>query len=212
MRIDIYSDTVCPWCFIGKRHLEKALAESNFGGADIHWHAFQLNPDLPPEGRDRREYLDAKFGGSEAAAAIYARVSAAGRSAGIDFQFDKITRSPNTLNSHRLIRLAETRGKSQAMVETLFRGYFLEGRDIGDSVTLAELALAAGIVGDMPVWLAGDGEHAAVLNDLQTGRKLGISGVPFFIIENRFALSGAQPPEVFMQALQAAQQESRIVN
>ncbi|MGB9429822.1 MAG: DsbA family oxidoreductase [Gammaproteobacteria bacterium] len=212
MRIDIYSDTVCPWCFIGKRHLEKALAGSNFGSTDIHWHAFQLNPDLPPEGRDRREYLDAKFGGPQASAAIHARVSTAGRNAGIDFQFDKITRSPNTLNSHRLIRLAEAQRKSQVMVETLFRGYFLEGRDIGDSATLAELALAAGIVGDMPVWLAGDGEHAAVLSDLQTGRKLGVSGVPFFIIENRFALSGAQPPEVFMQALQAAQQKSRTVN
>ncbi|MGA9851426.1 MAG: DsbA family oxidoreductase [Gammaproteobacteria bacterium] len=212
MRIDIFSDTVCPWCFIGKRHLEAALTKSKFGDADIHWHAFQLNPDLPPQGRDRREYLDAKFGGPENAERIYARVREAGKTDGIDFRFDKITRSPNTFNSHRLIRLAETRNKVQDMVEALFYGYFLEGCDIGDDATLAALANNAGIEDNINSWLSGESERSAVLDDLRTGREVGISGVPFFILDNRYALSGAQPVEVFVRALNAAQQKSRNIN
>ncbi|MGH8308067.1 MAG: DsbA family oxidoreductase [Gammaproteobacteria bacterium] len=212
MRIDIFSDTVCPWCYIGKRHLETALVESKSGDANIQWHAFQLNPDLPPQGRDRREYLDAKFGSPEAAKAIHARVREAGKNTGIDFQFDRIGRSPNTFNSHRLIRLAETEGKGEAMVEALFRAYFLEGRDIGDDTTLAELARDAGIEGDVNAWLAGEGERNTVLNDLRAGREMGITGVPFFILDNRYTLSGAQPVEIFVQALQAAQQKARSIN
>ncbi|MGH8397333.1 MAG: DsbA family oxidoreductase [Gammaproteobacteria bacterium] len=212
MRIDIFSDTVCPWCYIGKRHLEAALAKSESGDADIHWHAFQLNPDLPPEGRDRREYLDAKFGGPEAAKAIYAHIREAGKNTGIDFQFDKITRSPNTFNSHRLIGLAEAKGKGEAMVETLFRAYFLEGRDIGDDAMLAELAHGAGIEEEMSSWLAGENERNKVLNDLHAGREMGITGVPFFILDNRYTLSGAQPVEIFEQALRAAQTKARSIN
>ncbi|MGH8378662.1 MAG: DsbA family oxidoreductase [Gammaproteobacteria bacterium] len=212
MRIDIFSDTVCPWCYIGKRHLEAALAESRFGQVDIQWHAFQLNPDLPPQGRDHREYMDAKFGGPDAVKAIHARVNEAGKNAGIDFQFDKIARSPNTFNSHRLIRLAETEDKGEAMVETLFRAYFLEGRDIGDDTILAELARIAGIEEDMSAWLAGEGERNTVLNDLRAGREMGITGVPFFILDNRYPLSGAQPVEIFVQALRAAQQKARSIN
>jgi predicted DsbA family dithiol-disulfide isomerase len=212
MRIDVFSDSVCPWCYIGKRHLEQALVQADIGPTDIHWRAFQLNPDLPPEGRDRHEYLAAKFGGAEAVRAIQARIQQAGRSAGIEFQFDKIARSPNTLNAHRLIRLAEAQNRAADMVETLFHGYFVEGCDIGDPDTLAELAHATGVAGDLRAWLAGDEQRAAVLDDLRAARHLGINGVPFFIMEDRYALSGDQPVAVFIQALHAARQKSRAMN
>ena len=212
MRIDVFSDTVCPWCFIGRRHLQAALAEAALLDADIHWHAFQLNPDMPPEGRDRKQYLDAKFGGPEAAERIYARVRDAGRGAGIDFRFDRINRSPNTFNSHRLIRLATTCGKADAMVESLFRGYFIEGRDIGDNAVLAQLGAAAGMEGDLSAWLSSDSDTDEVRADLHTAAQLGISGVPFFILDNRYALSGAQPVEIFTRALKAARQKSKAVN
>lgn len=212
MRIDVFSDSVCPWCYIGKRHLEQALVQADIGAADIHWRAFQLNPDLPPEGRSRREYLQAKFGGIEAVRAMQARIQEAGHRAGIEFQFDKIARSPNTLNAHRLVRLAETQNRAAHMVETLFHGYFVEGRDIGEPATLAELATAAGVAGDIQAWLAGDAERAAVLEDLQTARNLEINGVPFFIMENRYALSGAQPVGMFVQAMHAAHQKSQAIN
>lgn len=212
MRIEVFSDSVCPWCYIGKRHLEQALAQTDFGPADIHWRAFQLNPDLPPEGRDRHAYLDAKFGGPDAVRAIHARIEEAGRGAGIEFQFDRITRSPNTFNAHRLIRLADTQQRAAAMVETLFQAYFVAGRNIGDSDTLVELAHASGLTGDIRAWLTGDEQRAAVLEDLQTAHRLGIGGVPFFIMDERYALSGAQPVPVFVQALQAARQKSRTVH
>lgn len=212
MRIEVFSDSVCPWCYIGKRHLEQALAQTEPGNVEIHWRAFQLNPDLPPEGRDRREYLDAKFGGPDAVRAIHARIQEAGRGAGIEFQFEKIIRSPNTFDSHRLIHLAETQKRATGMAETLFRGYFIEGRDIGDTETLAELAHSAGISGGTSAWLAGDEQRAAVLEDLHTARSLGIGGVPFFIFENRYALSGAQPVDIFIQALQAARKKTRAIN
>ncbi len=204
MRIDIFSDTVCPWCFIGKRCLEAALAATPPAETEIHWHAFQLNPELPARGCDRREYLNAKFGGAQALERIYAHVREAGRGVGIDFQFEKITRSPNTFNSHRLIQLATTQHKTDAMVEALFRGYFLEGRDIGDDATLAGLAHSVGLEGNISTWLSGEGERSEVLNELQAGREFGISGVPFFIFASRYSVSGAQPAEVFRQAMDAA--------
>ncbi len=205
MRIDVFSDTVCPWCFIGKRHLEAALTRANLSDADIHWRAFQLNPDLPPKGRDRKEYLQEKFGVSDNIEQLHRQIEAAGRAAGIDFQFGKISRSPNTFNSHRLILLAQVQQRADAMVETLFRAYFLDGLDIGDAGTLARLAQDAGVTGELISWLAGGDERTQVLEDLRTARELAIDGVPFFIFNNRYALSGAQPVDSFVQAIQAAQ-------
>ncbi|HVC36944.1 MAG TPA: DsbA family oxidoreductase [Gammaproteobacteria bacterium] len=212
MRIDVFSDSVCPWCFVGKRHLEAALASVNLSNADIHWHAFQLNPDLPPQGRDRREYLEEKFGTVANVESLHARVAEAGHAAGIEFQFGKISRSPNTFNSHRLIHLAQTHQRADAMVETLFRGYFLEGLDIGDDGMLTQLAQIAGVEGDIATWLGGEGERIQVLEDLRAARELGIGGVPFFIFNNHYALSGAQPVEIFAQAMHAAQQKARKIN
>lgn len=201
MRIDVFSDVVCPWCFVGKRHLEAALGQAGVTDAEIHWHAFQLNPDLPPEGMDRRAYLMAKFG-TEGVERIHERVREAGRAAGIAFEFENIRRSPNTFDAHRLLQLAGPR--QGALKEALMRAYFLEGRDVGDRATLAAIAVRTGIEGDVQALLAGDAGAQAVRDDLALAGRIGISGVPFFIFGGRYALAGAQPPQVLAQALEAA--------
>lgn len=173
--------------------------------ADLRWRAFQLNPDLPPEGVDRRQYLEAKFGGPEGAARIHDRVREAGKSAGIDFRFEDIARSPNTFDAHRLLRLAAQQGKQGAMKENLMQAYFLRGRDIGDRQVLAEIARETGLEDDLSAWLDSDAEAAGVREDLANAARLQISGVPFFIFGGRYAIAGAQPVEIFAQALDAAQ-------
>lgn len=212
MRVDVFSDVVCPWCFIGKRHLEAALGEAQITDADIHWHAFQLNPDLPPEGRDRREYMREKFGDDGNAESLHARITEAGKRAGIGFQFDRIARSPNTFNAHRLMQLAQAQGLGSTLAETLFSGYFTQGCDIGDATTLAELGHAAGLQDDLQQFLASEAQADAVRQDLDTARQIGIGGVPFFILEGRYTLSGAQPVALFVQALQAARQKAHSLN
>jgi len=145
MHIDIVADIACPWCFIGKRRLERALALRPDIVATRSWRAFQLNPDMPAEGISREFYLVAKFGGARQATRSFTTISAAGRSAGIEFAFERIRRTPNTLRAHRLIRLATSEGIGDAMVEQLFLGYFVEGLDIGDIETLAAIATRAGL-------------------------------------------------------------------
>ena len=206
MRIDVFSDVVCPWCFVGKRRLEQALVESGLADAEVHWHAFQLNPDLPPEGVDRKQYLESKFGPG-AAERIHARLDEVGKEAGIDFQFDRIQRSPNTRDAHRLLWLAGTQGKQSTLKEALMQAYFIEGRDVGDPQVLAQIAAAVGLDADVPAFLAGDGGSREVQADLMTAARLQISGVPFFILDERIGLAGAQPPEVFRQALDAARSQ-----
>lgn len=201
MRIDIFSDVVCPWCFVGKRHLEQALAGA--ADAEIRWHAYQLNPDLPAEGVDRRQYLAAKFGAQ--AERIHDRVQAAGRAAGIEFRFDRIQRSPNTFDAHRLLWLAGTQGRQDALKEALFGAYFLEGLDIGDRGVLAAVGARAGLESDdLGAFLAGEGGRSEVHADLGQAARLQITGVPFFIFNGRYALAGAQPPDIFRQALDTA--------
>lgn len=185
---------------MGKRRLEQALATAKLTDAEVHWHAFQLNPDLPPEGVDRHQYLETKFGPG-AVERIHARLDEVGKEAGIDFQFDKIERSPNTRDAHRLLWLAGTQDRQGPLKEALMTAYFIEGRDVGNRKVLADIAAAAGITGDIPAFLAGDGGQQEVQEDLATAAHLQISGVPFFIFEGRYALAGAQPPEVFAQAL-----------
>jgi predicted DsbA family dithiol-disulfide isomerase len=206
VQIDIYSDVVCPWCYIGKRRLEGALSETGLRDADVHWRAYQLNPDLPPEGMDRRQYMRAKFG-PDALGRIHGRLTEAGLSVGIDFQFGRIERAPNTFNAHRLLHLARERLRQEDLAESLFHAYFIDGRDIGDSAVLAELAVAAGL-GDIHAWLAGDSGSQAVLDDLAEAARLGISGVPFYVFPGRYAVTGAQPSEIFVRAINLAAGES----
>lgn len=203
IRIDVFSDVVCPWCFVGKRRLDAALAAAGITDADIHWHAFQLNPDLPSGGVDRREYMQKKFGGLENVARIHERVVESGRSAGIEFHFDDITRSPNTFDAHRLLTLAASQGRQSILKEALLSAYFLEGRDIGDHAILSDVAAKAGVTGDIVAWLASDAGTREVREDLAAATQLEISGVPFFIFAGRYALAGAQPVEIFAQALDA---------
>jgi len=204
--IDVVSDVVCPWCFIGKRHLEAALAGlPEAAGAKVRWHPFELNPDLPPEGVDRKGYLEAKFGGPARAAEIYARVREAGVRAGLDFDFDAIVRQPNTRDAHRLIAWAQSRGDAGPLVERLFRAYFQEGRYVGDRDTLAALAAEAGFDAEAArVWLE-SGLGADEITDAEARvRGLGISGVPFFIFDGRVGLSGAQPRQTMREAIAQA--------
>ncbi len=212
LTIKIYSDVICPWCYVGKRRLERALKQWNGSvPVKISWRPFQLNPTMPQQGMDRRQYLEAKFGGPAAARAIYSQVETAGAGEGISFAFDRIARTPNTFNAHRLIWLAEHHGKQDAMVEMLFRRYFLEGGDIGHVEILSQAAAAVGL--DRAVidaFLASDEGVEAVKAEEAVGRRLGISGVPYFALNGVHALSGAQPPEEFLAAFRQIETDSVV--
>lgn len=200
LNIDVISDVICPWCFIGKRRLEKAL---DGRPATVRWHPFQLNPDMPREGIDRRSYRIQKFGSWERSQELDAQVAAAGRGEGIAFNFDEMARTPNTLDAHRVIWLAGERGVQDAVVEALFRAYFTDGRDLSDRATLAAVAAGAGLdPAEVDELLEGDKGRDVVHAVEEQGRRLGVSGVPFFVVNGRVALSGAQPPELFRQAFE----------
>ena len=205
--IDVYSDVVCPWCYIGKRRLEQALmglGEQNVAVTPT-WRAFQLNPDMPAAGMTRKDYVETKFGGPERATQIYARVAAVGNEVGIPFQFEKIERQPNTINAHRLIRLAGEQGQQDAVAEALFRAFFLEFLDIGDVVTLSEIAASAGLNREaVYAYLSSDQGAAAAQQEDAVARQLGITGVPFFVFGGKYAVSGAQSAEVLLQAFEQA--------
>jgi predicted DsbA family dithiol-disulfide isomerase len=215
MTIDVISDVVCPWCFIGRRRLGEALvlrAETEPAlRPRVSWHPFQLNPDLPLEGIDRRAYLEAKFGGPERAAQIYERVRAAGRTVGIDFALERIQRQPNTRDAHRLISWAQSRGSAEDVVERLFRAYFLEGRFVGDRNVLVEIAAEAGLPADAArAWLESDAGIDTIDAMDRRVRELGVTGVPFFIFNGRIAVSGAQEPPALVAAMaQAAAADAR---
>ena len=208
MRIDIYSDTICPWCFIGKRRLERALAERPQPGLEIRWRAFQLNPDMPAGGLDRQDYLTRKFGGAENAARVYAAVREAGDDEGIPFDFERIERTPNSLLSHRLLRFAGERGDQDPLVERLFNLYFLEGADLENPEVLIQAAADAGFDPEAARGYleAGTGLEDVQREDMQA-RRAGIQGVPTFIVNGHYALSGAQEPKVLFQMFDLAREE-----
>ena len=213
LTIDVISDVVCPWCFIGRRRLGAALARfaahAPRAAPLVSWHPFQLNPDLPREGIDRRDYLAEKFGGAYRAAEIYERVRAAGKSVGIDFAFEKIERQPNTLDAHRLVSWAQARGSAEELVERLFRAYFLEGRFIGDREVLAAIAAEAGDSAEAArAYLASDEGASVVAQMDRRVRELGVTGVPFFIFGGKVAVSGAHEPAVLVEAMDEAMRES----
>jgi predicted DsbA family dithiol-disulfide isomerase len=198
--IEIASDVVCPWCYIGKRRLEKALALlGDEVKPEIRWLPFQLNPEMPKGGIPRAEYRKAKFGSVERSRGLDARVAAEGTGEGIAFAFDKMERTPNTVAAHELIDLAQKQGRGGAVVDALFKAYFEEARDIGDASVLAEIARDAGVNG----WPAqADAKTVAELEE--DVRNLGISAVPTFILGRKVGVSGAHPPEALAQAIQEA--------
>jgi len=211
-QIDVISDVVCPWCFIGKRNLEQALETWRAKHRDqepmVRWHPFQLNPQLPASGVPRKQYLENKFGGPERAKEIYARVLAAGKRAGIDFAFDAIQVQPNTINAHRMLQFAAERGKQDEMAEVIFRRYFLEGADLSDTQTLADMAQQAGLNrAEAAAYLASDANSELIKEQDRRARAIGVEGVPFFIFNQRLALSGAQPPEVIVETMEKALEE-----
>ena len=206
LRIEVVSDVVCPWCYIGKRRLEKALALVEGSLApQITWLPFQLNPGMPAEGMPRAEYRRAKFGSLERGRQLDARVAAEGRSEGIDFALERIERTPNTFAAHQLIDLAQQAGAGAAVVDALFRAYFEEARDVGDRGVLLEIAEAAGLARAQVQARWADAAEARRVAVLEEGMKaLGISGVPTFILERKFGVSGAQPAEALAAAMREA--------
>lgn len=206
LRIEVVSDVVCPWCYIGKRRLEKALALVEGSLApQITWLPFQLNPGMPAEGMPRAEYRRAKFGSLERGRQLDARVAAEGRSEGIDFALERIERTPNTFAAHQLIDLAQQAGAGVAVVNALFRAYFEEARDVGDREVLLAIAESAGLARAQVEARWADAAEARRVAELEQSMKaLGISGVPTFILERKFGVSGAQPAEALAAAMREA--------
>jgi len=199
MQIDIISDVVCPWCFIGKRRLEKALAMRPEITPEILWRPFQLNPDMPEEGMNRADYIATKFGDGGHSRRIHQTIAEAGATVGIDFAFERIKRSPNTRNAHRLIRYATSQGLGSDLVSRLFQAYFIEGRDIGDLRVLAAIAAEAGLdEREIGAFLTGNAERDEIVAEDRNARRLGVNAVPCFIFANQYAISGAQEPEFFL--------------
>jgi predicted DsbA family dithiol-disulfide isomerase len=204
MIIDIVSDAVCPWCYIGKRRLERALEMAPQQDLQIGWRPFQLNPGMPSEGISRKDYLMAKFGSADARK-VHGRLIGIGEEVGIPFAFERIQRTPNTVMAHRLIRHAARHDRQYDVVETLFKGYFTQGEDIGDIETLVRLAAAAGLnSAEAEAYLAGTEDEEAIRSEDAFARQMGINGVPCFIIDRQYALSGAQEPQAFLEVFELA--------
>ena len=198
--IDVYSDVICPWCYVGKRRLERALQlVNNTMKTHVVWRPFQLNPTMSKDGMDRTAYLEAKFGSLDTFKEMEQRLLEAGGMEKIPFAFEKIARTPNTFLAHRLIWHAGLQDRQDAVVDRLFKGYFEEGLNIGSVSVLAELADRAGL--KAAAFLESDQGVAEVKAEESVGHRLGIRGVPYFVFENSYGISGAQPVEVLVSAI-----------
>ncbi len=205
MQLDVIFDTVCPWCYIGKRRLERALALRPGVNVRINWRPFMLNPDMPPDGIDRTAYLIKKFGSETRVRRVYGAIGEAGQSVEIDFAFDRIRRTPNSVASHRLIRHAGRSIDVAPLVERLFEAYFIDGVDIGDTDTLAEIGEEFGIDrAQVKRYLESTADIAEIYEENARAHRLGINGVPAFAFEGNMVISGAQEPEVLVRVLDAA--------
>ncbi|WP_372884383.1 DsbA family protein [Shimia sp.] len=207
IKLDILSDPICPWCYIGKTRLERALAAEPDHPFAIEWHPFQLNPEMPPEGMDRRAYLEAKFGGRENAVRVYGEIERHATEEGLELDFGAIKRTPNTIDAHRLIHWAGIEGKQDAVVDALFRAYFREGRDIGNGEVLCDLADGAGldasVIGKL---LKSDSDRQMIRDRDAHSRKMGVDSVPTFIVDNRHAVPGAQSSELWLKVIRELKQ------
>ena len=208
MKIDIIVDTVCPWCYVGKKRFEKALSIRPQPDIEVGWRAFQLNPRMPMEGMDRRDYVAEKFGGMDRARAIHISLAQAGAEEGIEFNFNSIERTPNTIHSHRLVRHAAEHGFQTPVISAIFDAYFLEGKDIGEPEILADIAEIAGLDRDRTIrFLESDIDTETILAEDELARRLGVNGVPCFIMNRKYAVSGAQSAEVLVQVFDLANQD-----
>jgi len=211
LELQIVSDAICPWCYVAKQHLKIALAQLASEGIhlNVHWMPFELNPDMPKAGLDRKEYRSRKFGSWEKSQSLDAGVKAAGRAAGVEFRHDLMQRTPNTFDSHRLVWLAGQEGVQDAVVEALFRAYFSEGKDVGDAGVLADVAAGAGMNRErVKAFLAGTEGTEEVRLEIDLGRRIGIQGVPTFVLNGRPLFSGAQPAAVMVAAFREIAAES----
>lgn len=206
LAVDVISDVICPWCFIGKRRLEKAIAAlSGQPEVRVRWHPFQLNPTMPKEGISRREYRIGKFGSWERSQELDAKLISIGETEGIHFAFDRIERTPNTVDAHRLIWLADQHDCQDAVMEGLFRAYFTDGRDISNRQTLSDVVIESGLERPLVEDMLNSEEGMEAIQEAGgLSRRHGVSGVPFFIVNDKVALSGAQAPETFLYTFRQA--------
>ena len=208
MKIDVYADVVCPWCYVGEKRLEKALGERPDLNVERRWRPFQLRPEMPTGGVPWRSFALEKFGGKANMARAFAHVAAAGRPDGALFDFDGVASAPNTVDAHRLILHSRARGREWQMADALFRGYFAEGRDLNDARDLATMAAGIGLdAEEIRTLLAGDAGTQDVRESQREAEEIGISGVPFYVVDGRYAVSGGQPAEVWLRTLDAIEAE-----
>jgi len=209
VKLDIFSDPICPWCYIGKANLDRALERIGDHPFVIEWHPFQLNPDMPPEGMDRRAYLEGKFGGKAQAAKAYLPVAEAVEAAGLTLDLEAISRTPNTLDAHRLIHWAGIEGRQTLIVQKLFEAYFRDGRDIGAREVLCDLAdgadMDAALIARL---LASDADCDEIRARDTQARDMGLSSVPTFIVAGSHAVPGAQPVELWVQVMTEIMQQT----
>lgn len=202
IKLDIMSDPICPWCYIGKTLLDRALADVEDHPFVIEWHPFQLNPDMPAGGMDRAEYLERKFGGKDNAVRVYGQIVEHAEKAGIELNVEAIQRTPNTVDAHRLIHWAKIEGKQNALVDLMFKAYFIDGRDIGDHEVLADIADSAGMDAALVTrLLKTDSDVADIRERDVTSREMGVNSVPTFIVGGQHAVPGAQPPELWKKVI-----------
>ncbi|MFV2035049.1 MAG: DsbA family oxidoreductase [Halocynthiibacter sp.] len=212
VKLDILSDPICPWCYIGKAHLDRALDAHPEHPFEIEWHPYQLNPDMPAEGMDRRAYLEGKFGGQQGAVRAYAPVAERAEAAGLNIDFGAISRTPNTFDAHRLIHWAGLEGRQTAVVSALFRAYFNQGRDIGARDVLVAIAAECGLDREVITRLLATSADAEDIRARDaSARERGVTGVPCFVIADQHVISGAQPPELWAQVIDelATRQKSK---
>lgn len=213
VKLDILSDPICPWCYIGKTRLDRALAARPDHPFTIEWHPFQLNPEMPPEGMDRRSYLETKFGGKDAAVRVYGQIADAAEEDGLMLNLGAIERTPNTLNAHRLIHWAGIEGRQTAVVTELFKSYFEKGLDIGDIEVLVQIAGSVEMdVDAIRRLLQGEADSADIRARDHHARQRGVGGVPMFIVGNKHALSGAQPTDLWLQAIDEISEQAAAQN
>ena len=206
MQIDVVSDTVCPWCFIGKRRLDRAVAQRPDLAIEVNWRPYQLDPNVPKEGIDRKEYFRAKFGDGERVKGMSDTLRQYGEELGIAFAFDKADKRPNMIDSHRLIRWASSVGVQDAVVEALFKAYFEEGRDIGDAAVLTEIAAACGMDAELVAeLLASEADIELVTRESGMAGQMGIQGVPAFVLQGKYMLVGAQDIDVLVRVFDKVQ-------
>lgn len=207
--IDVVSDVVCPWCFLGKRRLEAALAALPEIKTVVRWRPFQLDPTVPPGGIERDAYIAGRFGDRSRFAAAEERLIAMGRAEGLNYRFDLIQRTPNTIDAHRLVRWASEIGQEAEIVERLFNLYFIEGADVGDHQVLAEAGALVGLDRDETLKrLAGDDDRANVTNEIANAQRIGVTGVPTFILIGRYGVAGAQETPTMIEAIRRAAAEA----